>query len=36
MQPPKIDNSTQEERLAYVLDVWKCLHDCKACVFVTQ
>ena len=29
MQPPKIDNSTKEERLAYVLEAWKCLHDCE-------
>ena len=31
MQPPKIDNSTKEERRAYVLEAWKCLHDCEAC-----
>ena len=31
MQPPKIDNSTKEERQAYVLEAWKCLHDCEAC-----
>ena len=31
MHPPKIDNSTKEERQAYVLDTWKCLHDCEAC-----
>jgi hypothetical protein len=31
MQPPKIDNSTREERLAFVQDAWKCLHDCEAC-----
>ena len=31
MQPPKIDNSTREERQAYVLEAWKCLHDCEAC-----
>ena len=31
MQPPKIECSTPEERRAYVLDVWKCLHDCGAC-----
>ena len=30
MQPPKIDNSTQEERLAYVLDVW------NACTIVRR
>ena len=27
MQPPKINNSTKEERQAYVLEAWKCLHD---------
>ena len=27
MYPPKIDNSAREERLAYVLEAWKCLHD---------
>ena len=26
MQPPKIDNSTKEERQAYVIDAWKCLN----------
>ena len=31
MQPPKIDNSTKEERQAYVIDAWKCLNDCEAC-----
>ena len=31
MQPPKIDSSTKEERLAYVQEAWKCLHDCEAC-----
>lgn len=31
MQPPKIDNSTREERQAYVLEAWKCLHDCEVC-----
>ena len=31
MQPLKIDNSTKEERLDYVLKSWKCLHDCEAC-----
>ena len=31
MQPPKIENSTKEERLAYVLEVWKCLHCCDEC-----
>ncbi len=31
MVPPKIDQSTQGERRAYVLDAWSCLHDCEAC-----
>ena len=31
MQPPKIDNSTKEERRAYVMEFWKCLHDCEPC-----
>ena len=31
MQAPNIDNSTKEERLAYDLEAWKCLHDCEAC-----
>ena len=31
MQPPKIDNSTKEERQTYVLEAWKCLHNCEAC-----
>ena len=28
---PQIETSTSEERRAYVLDAWKCLHDCEAC-----
>ena len=31
MLQPKIENSTQAERQAYVLDAWECLHDCDAC-----
>ena len=31
MQPPKIENSTKEERVAYILEAWKCLHDCESC-----
>ena len=31
MQPPKIESSTKEERQAYVIEAWKCLHDCEAC-----
>ena len=26
-----INNSTKEERRAYVLEAWKCLNDCEAC-----
>lgn len=29
--PPKKDHSTKEEKLAYLLEAWKCLHDCEAC-----
>ena len=31
MQPPKIDSSTKEERQAYILEAWKCLHNCDVC-----
>ena len=31
MLPPKIEESTSEERRAYVLNTWRCLHDCEAC-----
>ena len=31
MHPPKIECSTKEERQAYVIDAWRCLHDCEAC-----
>ena len=31
MTPPKIEDSTREERLAYVTEAWKCLNDCEAC-----
>ena len=31
MEQPKIDNSTKEERLAYVQEAWKCLHNCEIC-----
>ena len=31
MIPPKIEDSTKEERRAYVLEAWKCLNDCEAC-----
>ena len=31
MTPPNIENSTPEERRAFVLEAWKCLHGCEAC-----
>ena len=31
MIPPKIEESSIEERRAYVLNAWKCLHDCETC-----
>ena len=31
MTPPRIDESTTEERRSYVLDAWKCINDCEAC-----
>lgn len=31
MRPPEIESSTKEERRAYVLEAWRCLHDCEAC-----
>ena len=31
MSAPQIENSTKEERRAYVQEAWKCLHDCEAC-----
>ena len=31
MSAPQIENSTKEERQAYVLDAWRCLHDCDEC-----
>ena len=29
--PPKIEESTKEERRAYILEAWKCLNDCETC-----
>lgn len=29
--PPDIDASTREERRAFVIDQWKCLHSCELC-----
>lgn len=31
MTPPPIEQSTREERQAFVIDAWKCLHDCEMC-----
>ena len=31
MTPPKREESTREERRAYVQEAWKCLNDCEAC-----
>ena len=31
MSPPSIEVSTREERLAYVLGQWRCLHNCELC-----
>ena len=31
MTPPKTEQSTKEERRAYVLHAWRCINDCEAC-----
>ncbi|MBQ7238375.1 MAG: hypothetical protein IJS20_06250 [Bacteroidales bacterium] len=31
MTPPDIDQSTREERLAYVHKAWQCMHNCELC-----
>ena len=31
MTAPSIESSTREERLAFVQDSWKCLHNCELC-----
>ncbi len=31
MTAPDIEHSTREERLAFVQDQWKCLHNCELC-----
>ena len=28
---PKIEESSQEERRAYVVNAWQCMNDCEAC-----
>ena len=30
-KPPRIEESTKEERRAYVARAWQCLHDCEMC-----
>ena len=29
MTAPNIESSTREERLDYVLNKWRCLHNCE-------
>ena len=29
--PPPINDSSPDERRAYVLDKWRCLHNCELC-----
>ena len=31
MTPPRIEESSVEERRAYVLHAWRCLNDCESC-----
>lgn len=31
MSAPSIESSTREERLDYVKNAWKCLHNCEIC-----
>ena len=31
MTAPNIESSTREERLDYVLNEWRCLHNCEIC-----
>ena len=31
MTPPAIEQSTPEERRAFVVEAWKCLHDSESC-----
>ena len=31
MTPPSIEFSTAEERRAFVVEQWKCLHNCELC-----
>lgn len=31
MTPPNIEQSTKEERRAYVIETWKCQNNCELC-----
>ncbi len=31
MIAPRIEQSTREERLTFVQDQWKCMHNCELC-----
>ncbi len=31
MTAPGIEHSTREERLTFVHDQWKCMHNCELC-----
>lgn len=31
MTPPLISQSTKEERRAFVIEAWQCLHNCELC-----
>lgn len=31
MPPPDIESSTRKERLDYVQNEWRCLHNCEIC-----
>ena len=31
MKAPDTESSTREERLSFVQDQWKCLHNCELC-----
>lgn len=31
MTPPSIEQSTRDERRAFVLEAWKCMHHCESC-----
>lgn len=35
MRPPKIDESTEEERRQFIRDTFKCIADCDMCGLCT-